>query len=43
MGYVDASLVVPGQELTVDTGRVELPVVVCEKPLYTAGTCRASV
>jgi aminomethyltransferase len=43
MGYVDAPLAVPGQELTVDTGRVELPVVVSEKPLYTHGTCRASV
>jgi len=43
MGYVDASLAKTGQELVVDTGRVELPVVVCEKPLYTDGTCRASV
>lgn len=43
MGYVDASLAGAGQELVVDTGRVELPVVVCEKPLYPGGTCRASV
>jgi len=43
MGYVDMAFCRLGQELVVDTDRVELPVVVCEKPLYAGGTCRASV
>jgi len=43
MGYVDTPLAEAGQELVVDTGRVELPVVVSQKPLYTGGTCRADV
>jgi aminomethyltransferase len=43
MGYVDSDFCRPGQELVVNTGKVELPVAVREKPLYAAGTCRASV
>ena len=43
MGYVDSDLSRPGQELVVNTGKVELPVVVSEKPLYAGGTCRTSV
>ncbi|MCP4376497.1 MAG: hypothetical protein GY794_10035, partial [bacterium] len=40
MGYVQASLAEPGQQLTVDTGRCELPVTVTRKPMYQNGTCR---
>jgi len=43
MGYVDSEFCCLGQELVVNTGKVELPVVVCDKPMYAAGTCRASV
>lgn len=43
MGYVDASLSDVGQELVVDTGRVELPIVISKKPLYSGGTCRTNV
>ena len=43
MGYVDSTFCRLGQELVVHTGKVELPVVVCDKPMYAAGTCRASV
>jgi len=43
MGYVDAAAAEIGQQLVVDTGKVELPVVVSDKPLYTAGTCRVKV
>jgi len=43
MGYVEAPLASPGQVLAVDTGRVELPVTVSDKPLYTAGTCRTKL
>jgi len=40
MGYVEADLARPGREMLVNTGRVELPVTICDKPLYTGGTCR---
>ncbi|KPJ69493.1 MAG: hypothetical protein AMS14_11580 [Planctomycetes bacterium DG_20] len=40
MGYVEADLAESGQELLVDTGRCELAVMVCDKPLYRNGTCR---
>ena len=40
LAYVEAPLADVGRELVVDTGRCELPVTVCEKPLYVNGTCR---
>jgi len=43
MGYVETPLARPDTPLVIDTGRAELEVTVCEKPLYIGGTCRASV
>jgi hypothetical protein len=43
MGYVRADLAEAGRELLVNTGRVELPVVIQKKPLYTKGTCRTDL
>jgi len=40
LGYVAPHLTEPGRELIVSTGRAEIPVTVCEKPLYKQGTCR---
>jgi len=40
MGYVPTDLAKPGCELLVNTGRCELPVTVCKKPMYPNGTCR---
>jgi aminomethyltransferase len=40
MGYVQTALAEPGREFTVNTGRCELPVIACKKPLYPNGTCR---
>ena len=40
MGYVRTDLAEPGTELTVQTDRAEMPVIVGEMPLYRQGTCR---
>ncbi|MDP6635512.1 MAG: glycine cleavage system aminomethyltransferase GcvT [Phycisphaerae bacterium] len=40
MGYVRSPLAEPGRQLVVDTGRCELRVTVCGRPLYRNGTCR---
>ena len=42
MGYVEASFAEAGRHLAVDTGRCELAVVVCDRPLYRGGTCRTN-
>ncbi len=41
MGYVAPDASASGTELTIRTARAELPATVCDKPLYTHGTCRA--
>jgi aminomethyltransferase len=40
MGYVRADVAKLGTELTVATGRAEVAATVCDKPIYTGGTCR---
>lgn len=40
MGFVDPEAGAPGTTLVIRTARAELPVNVCEKPLYREGTCR---
>lgn len=40
MGYVKADSAEAGRQFMVDTGRCELAVAVCDKPLYRDGTCR---
>ena len=41
--YVKTALSAPGTELAVNLGRAELPITVCEKPLYKTASCRANV
>jgi len=40
MGYVDVQHAAVGTQLTIETDRGELPVVVAKKPLYTGGSVR---
>ena len=40
MGYVAPDAAMSGTELILRTARAELPATVCDKPLYTHGTCR---
>lgn len=43
MGYIQRAAAMPGTDLVVATGRGELPVRVCEKPLYGGGSCRTKL